>query len=70
MAGNNKNYLSGKEIRAIARENKKTMRRLEAYKYRKADESEYLSQMRDNNNILEIDDLNTYFFTEQGVVKL
>lgn len=69
MAKNNKNYLSGKEIRTITRENKKVMKRLEAYKYRKADESEYLTQMKDDNNILEIDDLNTYFFTEQGVVK-
>ena len=50
MAGNNKNYLSGEEIRAIARENKKTMRRLEANKYRKADESEYLTQMKNNDN--------------------
>jgi len=69
MAKTNKNYLSGKEIRAITRENKKVMKRLEAYKYRKADESEYLTQMKDDNNILEIDELNTYFFTEQGVVK-
>ncbi len=69
MAKTNKNYLSGKEIRAITRENKKVMKRLEAYKYRKADESEYLTQMKNNDNILEIDDLNTFFFTEQGVVK-
>ncbi len=69
MAKTNKNYLSGKEIRAITRENKKVMKRLEAYKYRKADESEYLTQMKSNDNILEIDDLNTFFFTEQGVVK-
>ncbi len=69
MAKTNKNYLSGKEIRAITRENKKVMKCLEAYKYRKADESEYLTQMKDDNNILEIDELNTYFFTEQGVVK-
>lgn len=69
MSTNGKNYLSGKEIRAITRENKKVMKRLEAYKYRKADESEYLTQMKNNDNILEIADLNTYFFTEQGVVK-
>ncbi len=62
-------YLSGKEIRAIAKENKKVMARLEAYKYRKAEESEFLTQMRSDENILEIDDLHTYFFTEQGVVK-
>ena len=35
-----RDYLSGKEIRAIAKENAKVMKRLEAYKYRKADESE------------------------------
>ena len=64
-----RNYLSGKEVRAIAKENAKVMKRLEAYKNRKADESEYLTEMRDQNNILEIEDLHTYFFTEQGVVK-
>ncbi len=63
------NYLSGKEIRAIAKENAKVMKRLEAYKNRKADESEYLTTMHDEANILEIDDLHSYFFTEQGVVK-
>lgn len=65
----NKAYLSGKEIRAIAKENRKVMSRLEKRKYRKADESEFTTQMKDNNNILEIEDLNTYFFTDQGVVK-
>lgn len=65
----NRNYLSGKEVRAIARENAKVMKRLEAYKYRKADEEEYLTKMKNDDNILEIDDLHTYFFTEQGVVK-
>ena len=64
-----RNYLSGKEIRAIAKENAKVMKRLEAYKNRKADESEYLTEMRSEDNILEIDNLHTYFFTEQGVVK-
>lgn len=64
-----KNYLSGKEIRAIAKENRKIMNELEKRKYRKADESEFTTQMKDSNNILEIEDLNTYFFTDQGVVK-
>ncbi len=64
-----KNYLTGKEIRAIAKENKKITKRLEAEKYRKAYESEYLSAMKNDENILEIEDLHTYFFTEQGVVK-
>ena len=64
-----KNYLTGKEIRAIAKENSKVMFRLEKYKYRKAEESEFTTKMKDDRNILEIEDLNTYFFTDQGVVK-
>ncbi len=62
-------YLTGKEIKAIARANAKEMKRLEAYKNRKCPESEFLTEMRDPNNILEIEDLHTFFFTEQGVVK-
>ena len=62
-------YLSGKEVRAIAKSNKKIMLELEKKKHRKADESEFISQMKDDKNILEIEDLNTYFFTDQGVVK-
>ena len=63
------NYLSGKEIRAIAKENAKVMKELEAYKNRKCDETEYLTEMKGEENILEIDSLHSYFFTEQGVVK-
>ncbi len=65
----NSNHLSGKEVRAIAKENKRIIKSLEAYKNRKCDESEYLAHMSDPNNILEIDNLHSYFFTEQGVVK-
>ncbi len=64
-----KHYLTGKEIRAIAKENQKVMRSLEKYKNRKADESEFVSEMQDPANILEIEDLHSYFFTDQGVVK-
>ncbi len=62
-------YLSGKEVRAIAKANAKVMRELEAKKFRKCDESEYLTEMKDPSNILEIDGLHSYFFTDQGVVK-
>ncbi|MBQ7347565.1 MAG: ABC transporter ATP-binding protein [Clostridia bacterium] len=65
----NSHYLSGKEIRAIAKENSKVMKALEKRKHRQAEESEFLSQMKDEKNILEIEDLHTYFFTDQGVVK-
>jgi len=62
-------YLSGKEIREIAKANKKVMLELEKKKHRKAHESEFTTEMKDERNILEIEDLNTYFFTDQGVVK-
>ncbi len=64
-----KGYLTGKEIRAIAKANKKETKRLEEYKNRRAKEAEFLTEMKNQNNILEIDSLHTYFFTEQGVVK-
>ena len=56
-----KHYLSGKEVRAIAKANAKEMRRLEKEKNRKRPETEYLSEMKDPNNILEIEDLHSYF---------
>ena len=62
-------YLSGKEVRAIAKENAKVMLALEKRKHRHADESEFVTSMKDSKNILEIEDLHTYFFTDQGVVK-
>ena len=65
----NKGYLTGKEIRAITKANAKEMKRLEAYKNRKAEEHEFLTQMTNDPNILEIEDLQTYFCTEQGTVK-
>ena len=65
----NKNYLTGKEIRAIAKANAKRIKELEKFKNRKAEESEFLAEMKDPDNILEIENLHTYFYTEQGVVK-
>ena len=69
MAKEKRNYLSGREVKAIAKANAKEMKRLEAYKNRKAKEEEFLTEMHDDSNILEIEDLHTFFFTEQGVVK-
>ena len=64
-----KNYLTGKEIRKIVKENSKVTRALEKAKHRKAALEEFTTEMKDDGNILEIEDLHTYFFTEQGVVK-
>ena len=66
---NKKLYLTGREIRAIAKANGKEMRRLEKEKNRKAHPSEYTTEMKDQNNILEVEGLHSYFFTDQGVVK-
>ena len=65
----NSNYLSGKEIRKIAKENHAITKKLEHEKSRKKKEEEFTSSMKNPNNILEIDDLHTYFFTDLGVVK-
>ena len=67
--GKSKNYLTGKEVRAIARENAKIVSKLEKEKKRKLPQSAYTTQLKDENNILEVDNLNSYFFTDQGVVK-
>ena len=62
-------YLSAKESREIAKKNARTIRELEKRKKRMAVESEYTTQMHDESNIVEFDDLHTYFFGDAGVVK-
>ncbi len=62
-------YLTGKEVRQIAKANGRIMREIEKHITRHADESEFVTEMRDPRNILEIEDLHTYFFTDQGIVK-
>ncbi len=64
-----KHYLTSREIKEIAKANAKVMKELEKKKYRKCDESEFITSMDDDGNILEIEDLHTYFFTDQGIVK-
>ncbi len=62
-------YISGKEARKIARENRKTTLMYEKRKRKSVAEQEYLSEMKNPDNILEIEDLKTYFFTDAGVSK-
>jgi len=64
-----KHYLTGKEVREIAKANQKEMRRLEKEKLRKKHPSEYTTQLKNPENILEVENLHSYFFTDQGVVK-
>ena len=63
-------YLSSRESRRIAKENRKITNELEKrYKRKNVPESEYLTEMKDPKNVLEIDDLHTYFFTDVGTAK-
>ena len=63
-------YLSAKEWRQIARENRRITREYEKqWKRKNVPESEYLTQMRDPGNVVEFEDLHTYFFTDSGTVK-
>ena len=62
-------YISGRESRRIARENVKITKKFEKRKKRKNVEAEYLTEMKDPSNIVEFDNLNTYFYTDTGVVK-
>ena len=63
-------YLSSKDSRRISRENRKITNELEKkYRRKNVPESEYLTTMKDPNNVLEIENLHTYFFTDVGTSK-
>ncbi len=66
---NKSHYISAKESRRIAKENIRITKEFEKRKKRKNVEAEYLTQMKDEKNIVEFEDLNTYFYTDTGVVK-
>lgn len=70
MAGKkNSHYISARETRKIARQNAKITKELEKKKKRKDVESEYITEMKDPSDIVEFDNLHTYFYTDTGVVK-
>lgn len=63
-------YLTIKDERRISKENSRVIKKYEKEKNRKnVDEEEYLTQMRDPANVVEFDNLHTYFFTDVGTVK-
>ena len=65
----NKHYLSSRELRKIAKENRRQTKLYEKKKRQKVSPETYTTQMKDPNNILEIEDLHTFFFTDAGTVK-
>ena len=66
---NNSHNLTIRESRAIIKYNIKQMKYYEGLKKRKLLPHEYQSTMVDENNIIEIDNLETSFFTDNGTVK-
>ena len=69
MKKKNTGYISIKESRAIQKHNVKQMKYYESLKRRKLEEHEYTSVMQDENNVIELDNLETCFFTDNGTVK-
>jgi len=64
-----KHYISRSESRAIAKENSAAIRYYEKQKKRKVKPDAYTTRMRDERNIIEFEDLHTYFFSDAGTVK-
>ena len=65
----NPNTLTIKESREIIKSNLKEMKRLEKAKRARVTTDYFTTQMRDANNVLEVDNLQTYFYTDNGVVR-
>ncbi len=64
------NYISAREARAISKRNRKITSVIEKKRNRRhIPEEEYMTQMRSNDNIVEFDNVHTYFFSDIGTVK-
>ncbi len=72
MASENKksSYISGRESRRITRFNRRVTRKLEKERAdANKDTALYTTKMKDPRNVVEFDNVCTYFFTDVGVVK-
>jgi peptide/nickel transport system ATP-binding protein len=66
----NNGRLSAWELARISRENRRITGEIERERNRKnVPESEYLTVMKDSANVVEFDNMCTYFFTDIGTVK-
>lgn len=66
----NANYISAKETKRISKENRKITNEIEKKRNRKnIPESEYITIMKNPENVVEFDNVHTYFFTDIGTVK-
>lgn len=63
-------HLTARESARISRENRRITNEIEKKRNRKnVPKSEYTAVMRDPNNVVEFDNVHTYFFTDIGTVK-
>ena len=70
MAKKKDKYISSGESKKITRFNRKITRRIERKRAAKgADPRGYTAKMRDENNVVEIDNICTFFFTDVGTVR-
>lgn len=66
----NRQHITARELAKISRENRKVTDMIERKRNRKnVPDSEYLTSMKNSNNVVEFDNLHTYFFTDIGTVK-
>ena len=65
----NPNILTLKESREIIKSNLKEMKRLEKIKREKRTPDQFTTVMKSNDNVVEIEDLETFFYTDNGVVR-
>ncbi|MBQ3847486.1 MAG: ABC transporter ATP-binding protein [Clostridia bacterium] len=63
-------YISGKESRYISKRNRKITKKLDKERDNaNKDPQLYMTKMHDENNVVELDNVCTYFFTDIGVVR-
>ena len=65
----NPNLLTVKESREIIKSNLREMKRLEKIKREKKTPDQFTTVMKSNDNVIEIEDLETFFYTDNGVVR-
>lgn len=56
-------------LKKISKENNRIIKKYKKEDKRKISESQYVTRMVDDNNLIEIENLHTYFFTDIGTVK-
>ena len=64
----NKHYITAKESNQIAKDNLKAIKELNR-RNKAYTRDDYVTQMKDEANVVEFDNLHTYFYTDRGVVK-